>query len=42
MWRGINVVADSSRPALISVKDAMEVLNNASYGGVPVAFSARS
>jgi hypothetical protein len=38
-WQGFCVEADPSRPALVSAEQAIELLDNASYGGVPVAYA---
>jgi hypothetical protein len=35
-WKTFSVKADLSKPALISAEDVVEILDNATYGGVPV------
>lgn len=38
-WRSFEVSADPSRRALVTPEQVVELLDNASYGGVPVAYA---
>lgn len=38
-WQDFSFEADAARPALVTPEQAVELLDNASYGGVPVAYA---